>query len=120
VIAGVAGILTTAIPPSHRKRRRLSSEPTARDARNHSQDEERTMPTLDKHWLHFAIATAAALAVWALAAAHGYAWQTIWLPAAVARAAWPPRQLGLAPRQCLRRLRGDRQDPTPPRDASRP
>ena len=33
-----------------------------------------------KRWLQFAPATAAALALWALAAARGYAWQMIWLP----------------------------------------
>ena len=40
-------------------------------------------------WLLLALSTSAALALWALGAAHGYAWQMIWLPAAVAGAAWP-------------------------------
>lgn len=40
-------------------------------------------------WLPFAVATGGALALWGLAAAHGYGWAMIWLPAAVAGAAWP-------------------------------
>lgn len=40
-------------------------------------------------WLRLAAVTGAAL--WGLAAAHGYGWATIWLPAAVAGAAWPHR-----------------------------
>ena len=47
------------------------------------------MHLLAKRWLPLALATSAALALWALAAEHGYAWETIWLPAAVAGAAWP-------------------------------
>jgi hypothetical protein len=47
------------------------------------------MHILSKRWLPLVIATTAALALWALAAAHSYAWQAIWLPAAVAAAAWP-------------------------------
>jgi hypothetical protein len=35
------------------------------------------------------VGTSAALALWALAAVHGYAWEMIWLPAVVAGAAWP-------------------------------
>lgn len=41
-------------------------------------------------WLRLAVTTGVALAVWGLAAAHGYGWSTIWLPAVVAGAAWPP------------------------------
>jgi hypothetical protein len=41
-------------------------------------------------WLRLAVTTGAGLAVWGLAAAHGYGWSTIWLPAVVAGAAWPP------------------------------
>jgi hypothetical protein len=40
-------------------------------------------------WLRLAVMTGAALALWGLAAAHGYGWSTIWLPAVVAGAAWP-------------------------------
>jgi hypothetical protein len=40
-------------------------------------------------WLPFAVATGGALALWGLAAAHGYGWAMVWLPAAVAGAAWP-------------------------------
>ena len=47
------------------------------------------MHIIGKGWLILTIATSAALALWAVAAAHGNAWQTIWLPAAVAGAAWP-------------------------------
>jgi hypothetical protein len=61
-----------------------------------------------KRWLPLAVTTSAALALWALAAAHGYAWRTIWLPAAVAGAAWP---CGRTPtlHRCLhgQRERGD-------------
>jgi hypothetical protein len=39
--------------------------------------------------LPLAFTTGVALAFWALAAANGYAWQLISLPAAVAGAAWP-------------------------------
>ena len=53
-----------------------------------------------KRWLPLAIATSAGLALWALAAAHGYAWQTIWLPAAVAGVAWP-RDRTLTLGRCL-------------------
>jgi len=41
---------------------------------------------LANRWLPIA-SSCAALVVWALAAAHGYAWQMLWLPAAVAGAA---------------------------------
>jgi len=47
-----------------------------------------------------------ALGLWVLAAAHGDAWQMIWLPAVVAGAAWPQRT-GPALGYCLRRLRRD-------------
>jgi hypothetical protein len=66
---------------------------------------------LAKGWLPLAIATSAALALWALAAAHGYAWQTIWLPAAVAGAAWP-RDRTLTLGRCLHQLR-ERRDAKP-------
>jgi hypothetical protein len=61
----------------------------------------RLVRLLGNHWLPVAC-TSAALALWTLAAVHGYAWQMIWLPAAVAGAAWPhhrTRMLG----HCLRR-----------------
>jgi hypothetical protein len=41
---------------------------------------------LGNRWLPLALTTSAALGIWAIAAAHGYAWQMIWLPAAVAGA----------------------------------
>jgi hypothetical protein len=47
------------------------------------------MPNLVQRWLPFAATTGLALAVWGLAAAHGYGWAMIWLPAVVAGAAWP-------------------------------
>jgi hypothetical protein len=54
-----------------------------------------------KRWLPLVIATSTALALWAVAAAHGYGWQTLWLPAAVAGAAWP-RERTLTLERCLR------------------
>jgi len=62
------------------------------------------MRVLGNRWLPLALTISAALGIWAIAAAHGYAWQMIWLPAAVAGAAWPrgrKRPLG----HCLRRTR---------------
>ena len=44
---------------------------------------------LGNRWLPLAFTTGTAVALWALAAAHGYGWQMIWLPAAVAGVAWP-------------------------------
>jgi len=50
------------------------------------------------------VLTGLALGTWTLAVVHGYAWQTVWLPAAVAGAAWP-RHPASAVDHCLRRLR---------------
>jgi hypothetical protein len=47
------------------------------------------MRVLANRWLPLAVTTSAALALWALAEAHGFGWQMVWLPAAVAGAAWP-------------------------------
>jgi hypothetical protein len=47
------------------------------------------MHVLANRWLPLAVSTSVTLALWALAAAHGYGWQMLWLPAAVAGAAWP-------------------------------
>jgi len=63
------------------------------------------MHTVGKRWLPHAVATSAALAVWAVAAAHGDGWQTIWLPAAVAGAAWPRAARTLTLGRCLHELR---------------
>jgi hypothetical protein len=63
---------------------------------------------LGNRWLPLAFTTGAALALWALAAANGYPWQLIWLPAALAGAAWPRRRTGTLA-ECLRRLRRDRE-----------
>ena len=41
------------------------------------------MHTRNNRWLPLALATTPALALWAFAAAHGYAWQLLWLPGAV-------------------------------------
>jgi hypothetical protein len=60
--------------------------------------------TLVHRWLPFAVATVTALALWGLAAAHGYGWAMIWLPAAVAGAAWPRRE-GRMVAECRGRLR---------------
>ena len=55
-------------------------------------------------WLPLVLTSSAALALWPVAAARGYGWQMVWLPAAVAGAAWArTRQMPLA--GCLRRLR---------------
>jgi hypothetical protein len=43
-------------------------------------------------WLPFSVVTGAALALWGLAAAQGYGWLMIWLPAAIAGAAWPGKK----------------------------
>ena len=62
------------------------------------------MRVLGNRWLPLALTTSAALGIWVLAVAHGFGWQMIWLPAAVAGAAWPrdrKRTLG----KCLQRLR---------------
>ncbi len=62
---------------------------------------------LGNGWLP-AACTCAALVLWAFAAAHGYGWQMIWLPAAVAGAAWPHHHTRTH-EHCLRRL-GRRRD----------
>src|SRR5437762_3416130 len=54
-----------------------------------------------------ALTGAPAAPLWALAAAHGYGWQMIWLPAAVAGAAWP-RDRKHTLNHCLRRLHRQR------------
>jgi hypothetical protein len=43
-------------------------------------------------WLPFSVVTGAALVLLGLAAAQGYGWLTIWLPTAVAGAAWPRKE----------------------------
>jgi hypothetical protein len=63
------------------------------------------MRNLVQRWLPFAITTGLALAVWGLAAAHGYGWAMIWLPAMVAGAAWP-RQSKRTLDQCRMRVLG--------------
>ena len=63
---------------------------------------------LGNRWLPLALTTGAALALWALAAANGYAWRLIWLPAAVAGAAWPRHRTRTLD-NCLRRLRRERE-----------
>jgi len=62
------------------------------------------MRNLVQRWLPFAVTTGLALAVWGLAAAHGYGWAMIWLPAVVA-AAWP-RQSKRTLDQCRMRVLG--------------
>jgi hypothetical protein len=57
-----------------------------------------------KRWLPLGLTTTAALALWAVAAAHGYGWEMVWLPAAVAGAAWPTDRRRTL-HQCVRRLR---------------
>jgi hypothetical protein len=63
---------------------------------------------LGNRWLPPAITTCAALALWALAATNGYAWQLICLPAAIAGAAWPRHRTPTLD-NCLRRLRRKRE-----------
>jgi hypothetical protein len=55
------------------------------------------------HWLPFVVLTGLALGIWVLSAVHGYAWQMLWLPAAISGAAWPSHV-----RRKRRRLRGHR------------
>jgi hypothetical protein len=62
------------------------------------------MHVRNNRWLPLVCTTTAALALWALAAARGHGWPMIWLPAAVAAAAWPRRDKTTLP-DCLRRLR---------------
>lgn len=58
----------------------------------------------NNRWLPLVLSSSAALGLWTLAAARGYGWQMVWLPAAVAGAAWPrARQTNFA--DCLHRLR---------------
>jgi hypothetical protein len=47
------------------------------------------MQASSNHWISFVMPTVLALGTWALAVAHGHGWQMVWLPAAVAGAAWP-------------------------------
>ena len=61
------------------------------------------MHMLDKRWLPLAVTTSVAVSLWAVAAAHGYGWQMLWLPAAVVGATWPKGTRTLE--YCLRRLR---------------
>jgi hypothetical protein len=61
------------------------------------------MDVRSNRWLPLVVTTTVALALWALAAARGYGWQMIWLPAPVAGAGWPRRDKTFA--DCLRRLR---------------
>jgi hypothetical protein len=58
----------------------------------------------ENRWLPLVLTTAPALTLWALAAARGYAWEMLWLPAAVAGAAWPRGRTRTLD-DCLRRLR---------------
>ena len=62
------------------------------------------MRVLIRRWLPFGLTTTAALALWAFAAAHGYGWETVWLPAAVTGAAWPAHRRRTL-HHCVRRLR---------------
>jgi hypothetical protein len=54
-----------------------------------------------KRWLPLVLSTSVALALWGLATTRGYAWQLIWLPAAVTGAAWP-RKRKRPLRDCIR------------------
>ena len=56
-----------------------------------------------RRWLPFAVSTAGALTLSGLAVAHGYGWVMIWLPAAVAGAAWPRRDDDPTVADCLGR-----------------
>ena len=66
------------------------------------------MRLFGNRWFSLALATSIALVSWATAAAHGYGWETIWLPAAVAGAAWPQHRTGTL-EECQRRLRRQRE-----------
>ena len=57
-----------------------------------------------------ALAFALGVGIYALAAANGYAWDVLWLPAVMVGAAWPYRPDGRL-KSCLRQLLGRRQSP---------
>jgi len=57
-------------------------------------------------WLPFVVLIGVALALWGIAAAHGYGLPMIWLPAAIAGAAWPRKRDPTAHRQCRPRVGG--------------
>jgi len=51
-----------------------------------------------------AVAFGGAVAIFGLAAANGYAWEMVWLPAVILAAAWGPKS-GVDIGCCVRRLR---------------
>ena len=66
----------------------------------------RVMRVLGNRWLPFAVTTGGGLAIWALAAAHGYAWQLLWLPAVMAGTTWPASGKRTF-KYCVQRLGGE-------------
>jgi hypothetical protein len=42
-----------------------------------------------RKWTSFVVAAGLAWGIWAAAATQGYGWEMLWLPGAVAGAAWP-------------------------------
>jgi hypothetical protein len=69
----------------------------------HSTPARSLIHTRHHHWLPFAALTALALGIWVVSAAHGYAWQMLWLPAVIAAAAWPTHRTRIP--RCLRSQR---------------
>jgi hypothetical protein len=55
-----------------------------------------------RRWRATLIASAGGAALFGIAAVNGYAWETLWVPAAMVGAAWPADS---APRRCRARLR---------------
>ena len=109
VVIGVAALILDQAADRHDQSTN-ASEPAAHELRNYPQPQARRglIRVLGNRWLPLAFTTGAALALWALAAANGYAWQLIWLPAAVAGAAWPRHRTRTLD-NCLRRLRRERE-----------
>jgi hypothetical protein len=62
-----------------------------------------------RKWGATIFASAFGLGAYGIAAAHGHAWEVLWLPAVMVGAAWPYESDGKF-RSCLRRLR-QRQSP---------
>ena len=63
---------------------------------------------MNSKWMPAILAGSMSAIVWSIAAAEGYAFQTIWLPGVVIAAAWPRRRHGTSLTACRARLRRTR------------
>jgi hypothetical protein len=61
-----------------------------------------------RKWTTTAVVSAIGLGVYAVAAANGYAWEMLWLPAVTVGAAWP-HEPDSRLKTCLRQLRHARE-----------